>query len=64
MSILNGFACDLYKRGLIFQEDQNEWKQPWPEKNFGKHFETNFFFQKGWGRRQYASCGYAGGLSF
>ena len=27
-SILNGFACNLYKRGLIFRDDQNEWQQP------------------------------------
>ena len=24
LSILNGFACNFYKRGLIFQDDQNE----------------------------------------
>ena len=27
-SILTGFACNLYKRGLIFRDDQNEWQQP------------------------------------
>ena len=27
-SILNGFACNIYKRGLTFQDDQNEWQQP------------------------------------
>ena len=27
-SILNRFACDLYKRGFIFRDDQNEWQQP------------------------------------
>ena len=27
LSILNGFACNLYKRGLTFQDDQNEWLQ-------------------------------------
>ena len=26
-SIPNGFACNLYKRGLICQDDQNEWLQ-------------------------------------
>ena len=27
-SILNGFAWNLYNRGLIFRDDQNEWQQP------------------------------------
>ena len=27
--ILNGFTSKLYKRGIIFQDDQNEWQQPY-----------------------------------